>query len=205
MGPTARKEQSRAPAARGRDPARIGPPALSCVSDARPPGDAWTFILAACMDNEGQEKVLDSNRHALHLFEIEDRYEAGVALAGTEVKSLRAGGSNLRDAFARINRNEAFIYNWRIAPYSHGNLQNHDPLRIRKLLLHKSEIRKLIGATRTEGRSLVPLRVYLRDGRIKLELGLGRGRKVHDKREAIKKREMKREADRARATRGRED
>jgi SsrA-binding protein len=157
------------------------------------------------MDKEGQEKVLDSNRQAFHLFEIEDRYEAGVALQGTEVKSLRAGGSNLRDAFARINRNEAFIYNWRIAPYSHGNLENHDPVRIRKLLLHKSEIRKLIGATRTEGRSLVPLRVYVKEGRIKLELGLGRGRKLHDKREAIRKKEMKREADRARASRGRDD
>jgi len=160
---------------------------------------------AACMDREDQEKNLDSNRQALHLYEIEERYEAGVALEGTEVKSLRGGGSNLRDAFARINRNEAFVYNWRIAPYSHGNLQNHDPLRVRKLLLHRNEIRRLIGATRTEGRSLVPLRVYVKAGRIKLELGLGRGRKLHDKREAIKKKEMKREADRARSSRGRED
>ena len=157
------------------------------------------------MDKEGQEKVLDSNRQALHLFEIEDRYEAGVALVGTEVKSLRSGGSNLRDAFARINRNEAFIYNWRIAPYSHGNLENHDPLRIRKLLLHKSEIRKLIGATRTEGRSLIPLRVYVREERIKLELKLNRGRKLHDKREAIKKKEMKRKTDHARSSHGHKD
>jgi len=157
------------------------------------------------MDKETQEKNLDSNRQALHLFDIEERYEAGVALVGTEVKSLRAGGSNLRDAFAQINRNEAFIYNWRIAPYSHGNLENHDPLRTRKLLLHKNEIRKLIGATRTEGRSLVPLRVFIRNGRVKLELGLGRGRKVHDKREAIKKKEMKREADRERGARGRDE
>ena len=146
------------------------------------------------------ELVLESNRQALHLFEIKERYEAGVSLQGTEVKSLRAGGSSLRDAFARITRNEAFVYNWHIAPYSHGNLQNHEPLRTRKLLLRRSEIRKLIGATKTAGLTLVPLRVYLKAGRVKLELGLGRGRKVHDKREAIKRKEMKREADRARAS-----
>ena len=146
------------------------------------------------------ELVLESNRQAFHLFEIKERYEAGVSLQGTEVKSLRAGGSSLRDAFARITRNEAFIYNWHIAPYSHGNLLNHEPLRTRKLLLRRSEIRKLIGATKSGGLTLVPLRVYLKAGRVKLELGLGRGRKVHDKREAIKRKEMKREADRARAS-----
>ena len=150
-----------------------------------------------------EEHVLDTNRQALHLFEIRERYEAGVSLLGTEVKSLRNGGSSLRDAFARISRNEAFVYNWHIAPYSHGNLENHDPTRTRKLLLHRSEIRKLIGATRTAGLTLVPLRVYVKNGHVKLEIGLGRGRKVHDKREAIKRKEMKREADRARASHGR--
>jgi SsrA-binding protein len=153
------------------------------------------------MPREEGEKVLDTNRQALHLYDIKERYEAGVSLLGTEVKSLRAGGSSLRDAFAMVNRNEAFLYNWHIAPYSHGSMQNHDPLRPRKLLLHRSEIRKLIGATKVAGLTLVPLKVYLKNGRVKVELGLGRGRKVHDKREAIKTKEMKREADRARGRR----
>lgn len=157
------------------------------------------------MARETGERVLDSNRQALHLFEIRERYEAGVALLGTEVKSLRAGGSNIRDAFAIISRGEAFIHNWRIAPYSHGNLQNHEPLRTRKLLLHKNEIRKLIGAAKLSGLTLVPLKVYFKAGRVKIEIGLGRGRKVHDKREAIKTREMKREADRERGARGRDE
>ena len=152
-----------------------------------------------------EEKVLEANRQALHLFEIKERYEAGVALQGTEVKSLRAGGSSLRDAFARISQNEAFIYNWHISPYSHGNLTNHEPLRTRKLLLRRSEIRKLIGTTRATGLTLVPLRVYLKNGRVKIELGVGRGRKVHDKREAIQAKEMKREAERARSSRGRDE
>ena len=157
------------------------------------------------MPREEGEKVLDTNRKAFHLYEIKERYEAGVSLLGTEVKSLRAGGSSLRDAFAMVNRGEAFVYNWHIAPYSFGNLQNHDPLRPRKLLMHASEIRKLIGATKMEGLTLVPLKVYLKNGRIKIEIGLGRGRKVHDKREAIKSKEMKREADRARGRRGFDD
>ena len=155
--------------------------------------------------DEADEKVLEANRQALHLFEIRERYEAGVSLLGTEVKSLRAGGSSLRDAFARISQNEAFIYNWHISPYSHGNLENHEPLRTRKLLMRRSEIRKLIGVTRSTGLTLIPLKVYLKNGRVKVELGLGRGRKVHDKREAIRTKEMKREADRARSTRGREE
>jgi SsrA-binding protein len=154
------------------------------------------------MPKETGEKVLDSNRQALHLYEITDRYEAGLVLQGTEVKSLRSGGSNLRDSFARVTGNEAFVYNWRIAPYSHGNLANHDPLRTRKLLLRKTEIRKLIGLTKTTGLTLVPLKVYFKDGKVKLEIGLGRGRKLHDKREAIKRKEMKREADRAMGRRG---
>lgn len=153
------------------------------------------------MPAETGEKVLDTNRQALHLYEITDRFEAGVVLQGTEVKSLRSGGSNLRDSFARVNSGEIFVYNWRIAPYSHGNLANHEPLRTRKLLLRKSEIRKLIGVTRSTGLTLVPLKAYLKDGRVKIEVGVGRGRKMHDKREAIKRKEMKREAERAMGTR----
>ena len=157
------------------------------------------------MGADATEEVMDSNRRALHIYEIRDRFEAGVSLLGTEVKSLRAGGSNLRDAFATVTRNEAFVHNWHIAAYSHGNLQNHEPLRTRKLLLHRREIRKLIGLTKTAGLTLVPLRVYLKSGRVKLEIGLGRGRKLHDKREAVKRKEMKREADRARSPHRGED
>jgi SsrA-binding protein len=142
------------------------------------------------------DDVLDSNRQALFRYEVLERYEAGVALQGTEVKSLRAGGSNLRDAFARVVREEAFVYNWHVAPYTHGNLANHEPLRTRKLLLRKPEIRKLIGLTKTAGLALIPLRAYLKGGRVKLELAVARGRKVHDKREAVRRREMKREAER---------
>src|SRR5437867_8226229 len=137
------------------------------------------------MSKELGEKILDTNRQALHLYEITDRFEAGIAQRGTEVKSLRSGGSNLRDCFARVSSGEVFVYNWHIAPYSHGNLENHEPLRTRKLLLKKSEIRKLIGLTRATGLTLVPLKAYLKNGRVKLEIGVGRGRKVHDKREAL--------------------
>lgn len=149
------------------------------------------------MTRETGEKILDTNRQALRLYEITDHFEAGISLLGTEVKSLRSGGSNLRDCFARVTGGEVFVYNWHIAPYSHGNIVNHEPLRTRKLLLRKSEIRKLAGLTRSTGLTLVPLKVYLKDGRIKLEIGVGRGRKLHDKREAVKRKEMKREADRA--------
>ena len=152
------------------------------------------------MTKDGVANVLDSNRQALHLYEITSRYEAGVALLGTEVKSLRNGGSNLRDSFARVDHEEVFVYNWHIAPYSFGNLANHEPTRKRKLLLRRSEIRKLIGLTRASGLTLVPLKAYFKNGRVKLEIGLGRGRKVHDKREAIKRKEMKRDAERAMGT-----
>jgi SsrA-binding protein len=154
------------------------------------------------MAKEGGDRILDTNRQALHLYEITERYEAGVVLLGTEVKSLREGGSNLRDAFARVSGGEVFVYAWRIAPYSHGNIENHDPLRTRKLLLRKSEIRRLIGLTKTTGLTMVPLKVYFKDGRVKLEFGIGRGRKLHDKREEVKRKEMQREADRARGARG---
>lgn len=166
--------------------------------------DRCAAILRAVV-KESPEGILDSNRQALHLYEITDRYEAGISLLGTEVKSLRQGGSSLRDAFARVSKDEVFLYNWHIAPYTHGNLQNHDPLRTRKLLLHRSEIRKLLGITKTSGLTLIPLKVYMKGGRVKVELGLGRGRKLHDKREAIKRKEMKREAERGRSPRGRDE
>ena len=147
-------------------------------------------------------KVIATNRKAWHDYQILDKMEAGIELLGTEVKSLREGGSNLRDAFARVSGGEVFVYAWRIAPYSHGNIENHEPLRTRKLLLRKSEIRRLIGLTKTTGLTMIPLKIYFKDGRVKLEFGIGRGRKLHDKREEVKRKEMQREADRARGARG---
>ncbi len=140
------------------------------------------------------EKILASNRQAFHNYVIGERYEAGLVLLGTEVKSLRAGGANLKDAFARIDRGEAFLHNCHIAPYSHGGYANHDPLRPRKLLLHRVEILKLSQRTTAGGHALIPLRFYLRDGRVKAELALARGRKRWDKRQAIKEREQARDA-----------
>ena len=139
-------------------------------------------------------KPLASNRAAFHNYEIVERFETGVALQGTEVKSLRDGQANLKDAFARVKDGEVFLYNCHISPYSHGNLANHDPLRTRKLLLRRSEIRALIGKTVLKGFTLVPLRFYLKGAHIKLELGLARGKKLHDKRETERRREQEREA-----------
>ncbi|NWG13943.1 MAG: SsrA-binding protein SmpB [Acidobacteria bacterium] len=140
------------------------------------------------------ERLFATNKKAFHDYFILDRLEAGIALLGTEVKSIRGSRLNLRDSYALIRKGEAFLLNCHISPYSHGNRQNHDPLRVRKLLLHRKEIRKLIGRTQERGLTLVPLRVYLRRGRIKVELGLARGKKLHDKRETERRKEMDREA-----------
>lgn len=143
-------------------------------------------------------KVLAENRKARHDYFIEETYEAGMVLTGTEIKSLRAGKANLKDSFARVENNEVFLYNMHIAPYEQGNRFNHDPKRTRKLLLHKSEIRRLIGKTREKGLTLIPLRVYLNPrGYAKLELALARGKKLYDKREAIAARDANREIARA--------
>ncbi len=140
------------------------------------------------------EKVLASNRQAFHNYFIGDRYAAGLVLLGTEVKSLREGKANLKDAFARIDRGEAFLHNCHISPYSHGGYANHDPLRPRKLLLHREEIQKLAQKTTTGGHTLVPLRLYLHKGRVKVEIALARGKKLWDKRQAIKERDQEKEA-----------
>jgi SsrA-binding protein len=140
------------------------------------------------------ERVLASNRKAFHDYFIGDRYEAGIALLGTEVKSLRQGAANLKDAFARVDGREVFLHNCHISPYSHGGYANHDPLRPRKLLLHREEIRRLIQQTRLGGHTLVPLRLYLSKGRIKAEIALARGKKLWDKRQAIKARDQEKEA-----------
>lgn len=140
------------------------------------------------------EKVLATNAKAFHDYFILERLEAGVALLGTEVKSIREGRINLRDSYAQVRGAEAYLLNCHVSPYSHGNIQNHEPTRARKLLLHSAEIRKLIGKTQEKGLTLLPLRVYLKRGKVKVELGLARGKKLHDKRETEKRKEADREA-----------
>jgi SsrA-binding protein len=140
------------------------------------------------------EKLLATNKKAFHDYYILDKLEAGIALLGTEVKSIREGRINLKDSYALVRKGEAFLLSCHISPYSHGNRENHDPLRTRKLLLHYQEIRKLVGKTQEKGLTLIPLRVYLRRGKIKIELGLARGKKLYDKRETERRKEAARES-----------
>ena len=142
-------------------------------------------------------KIVATNKKARHDFFIEDTYEAGIELSGTEVKSIRAGKVNLRDSYAQVKDGEMFLHNVHISPYEQGNIFNKDPLRSRKLLLHKAEIAKLMGLTTIKGYSLVPLSFYLKNGRVKVQLGLARGKKLYDKRESAAARDAKREMDRA--------
>lgn len=146
--------------------------------------------------------LLADNRIARHRYFIEDTFDAGVVLTGTEVKSAKAGRVQLRDSFVRIMRGEAWLLNCHIAPYEQGNIANHEPTRTRKLLLHKAEIKRLIGQGEQKGMTLVPLKLYLKRGFVKVEIGLCKGKELHDKRATIKKRESDREM--ARAIRGRE-
>lgn len=142
----------------------------------------------------GETKILAANRQAGHNFLLLDRFEAGVVLSGTEVKSARDGNVQLKDAYAEVVGNEAWLVNAHISPYTHGNRMNHDPLRRRKLLLHRDEIDKLLGKTRERGLTLVPTRMYLKSGRIKCEIALARAKKLHDKREAERERTTQAEA-----------
>lgn len=142
--------------------------------------------------SEGQQ-VLATNRKALHEYEILERAEAGVALLGTEVKSIRHGGLNFRDSYVDYRGGQLFLVGCYVGPYSHGNLQNHAEARDRKLLLHRREIDKLGGKITEKGLTLVPLRAYFKNGRVKLEIGLARGKKAHDKRQALKARDIERE------------
>lgn len=142
-------------------------------------------------------KVVATNRKARHDYNIEDTIEAGIVLTGTEIKSIRAGRMNLQDSFAQVRNGEVWLVGAHISPYTHGNRENHDPLRDRKLLLHRREINRLAGKVQERGYTLVPLRVYLKDGRAKVELGLARGKKQYDKRESIAKRDFDREMRRA--------
>jgi SsrA-binding protein len=143
---------------------------------------------------ENRIKVLSDNRQAGHNYHLLDRFEAGLALTGTEVKAAKDGKIQLKDAFAEIERNEAWLLNAHISQYSHGNRENHEPTRRRKLLLHREEIDKLLGKTREKGLTLIPTKMYLKNGRIKCELALAKGKKLHDKRETERKKEMESEA-----------
>jgi len=139
-------------------------------------------------------KILSDNRSAGHNYHLLDRYEAGLVLTGTEVKSAKTGKIQLKESYAEITEGEAFLVNAHISEYSHGNLMNHAPVRRRKLLLHRGEIEKLRVETRERGLTVVPTKLYLKGGRIKVEIAVGKGKKFHDKREAIKAREMQAEA-----------
>ena len=141
-------------------------------------------------------KQLASNRKAYHDYFIEDKFEAGIELAGTEVKSIRKGNVNLKDSFCAVKDGEMFLYGMHVSPYEQGNIFNRDPFRERKLLLHKSEIRKLNALAQVEGYSLIPLQLYFKDGRVKLELAVAKGKKLYDKRSDIASRDAKREVER---------
>jgi len=141
-------------------------------------------------------RLIANNKKAYHDYFIEDTYEAGIALVGTEVKSLRMGKCSIKESFIGIEKEEVYIYHMHISPYEKGNIFNKDPLRTRKLLLHRYEINKLIGQQKMKGYTLVPLQVYFKDSLVKVEVGLARGKKLYDKREDIAKKDAKREAER---------
>jgi len=149
-------------------------------------------------------KILSDNRSAGHDYLLSDRYEAGLVLTGTEVKAAKTGKIQLKESYAEITEGEAFLVNAHISEYSHGNLMNHVPVRRRKLLLHRGEIDKLRVETRERGLTIVPTKLYLKGGLIKVEIAVGKGKKFHDKREAIKAREMQAEAKAALGRRGRQ-
>lgn len=146
------------------------------------------------MSERNSIKVLATNRRARHDYFIEEKLETGIALTGTEVKSLRQGRANLKESYALVRRGEIWLVNCHISPYSHGNLNNHEPLRERKLLLHRAEILKLERKKKLSGLTLVPLRFYLSRGKVKLELAVAKGKKLYDKRESIKRKDLDREA-----------
>ena len=148
-----------------------------------------------------EKKIVCQNKKAYHDYTIDEEIEAGVVLLGPEVKSLRGGRANLGDAYSRINNGEVFIYNMHISPYPYAHNLNLDPLRTRKLLLNRSEIKRLTGKTKEKGYALIPLKAYFLKGKIKIQLGLAKGKKSYDKRHAIKEKEMKREMDQAKKRR----
>lgn len=141
------------------------------------------------------QKLIANNKKAYHDFFIDETYECGIALHGTEVKSMRMGKCSIKEAFVRIEDGEVFVYGMHVSPYEKGNIFNKDPLRVKKLLLHKYEINKLLGKIKEKGYTLVPLQVYFKDGKVKVEIGLARGKKLYDKREVIAKKDQRREAE----------
>ncbi len=140
-------------------------------------------------------KLVANNKKAYHDFFIDETYEAGIALHGTEVKSIRMGKCSIKESFIRIEDNEVFVYGMHVSPYEKGNIFNKDPLRIKKLLMHRFEINKLQGKIKEKGYTLVPLQVYFKEGKVKVEIGLARGKKLYDKREDIAKKDQRREAE----------
>ena len=146
------------------------------------------------MGKEGM-KLVANNKKAYHDFYIEEKYEAGLVLHGTEVKSLRMGKCSIKEAYIRIEDGQAFVYGMNISPYEMGNIFNKDPLRTRKLLMHKQEIKKLLGASSEDGYTIVPLQVYFKDGYAKIEIGLAKGKKLYDKRQDLRKKDMQREVE----------
>ena len=141
------------------------------------------------------QKLIANNKKAYHDFFIDETYECVIALHGTEVKSMRMGKCSIKEAFVRIEDGEVFVYGMHVSPYEKGNIFNKDPLRVKKLLLHKYEINKLLGKIKEKGYTLVPLQVYFKDGKVKVEIGLARGKKLYDKRETIAKKDQRREAE----------
>ena len=142
-------------------------------------------------------RIVCQNKKAYHDYTIEETLEAGIQLQGTEVKSLREGKANLRDSYVLLKNSEAFLLNCHISPYSHGNIMNHEPLRTRKLLLHRKEIERIRGKAQQKGYALIPLKIYFKDSFAKVEIGLARGKRLYEKRETIKEREAKRTIERA--------
>ncbi len=147
------------------------------------------------------QKLIANNKKAYHEYFIDETYEAGIALHGTEVKSMRMGKCSIKESFIRIENGEVFVYGMHVSPYEKGNIFNKDPLRVKKLLLHKAEINKLAGRVAEKGYTLVPLQVYFKNGKVKTQIGLARGKKLYDKRESIAKKDQRREMEREFKTR----
>lgn len=146
-------------------------------------------------DSKDNYKLIANNKKAYFDYFIEDTWEAGIVLHGTEVKSIRMGKCSVKEAFIRIENGEVYVYNMHISPYEKGNIFNKDPLRVKKLMLHKNEINKILGAVTQKGYTLVPLQVYLKGSLVKVQVGLGRGKKLYDKRDTIAKKDQRREAE----------
>nr|WP_300804111.1 SsrA-binding protein SmpB [uncultured Acetatifactor sp.] len=142
------------------------------------------------------QKLIANNKKAYHEYFIDETYEAGIALHGTEVKSMRMGKCSIKESFIRIENGEVFVYGMHVSPYEKGNIFNKDPLRVKKLVMHKYEINKLAGKVAEKGYTLVPLQVYFKNGRVKTQIGLARGKKLYDKRESIARKDQRREAER---------